>query len=164
MIFKFVNVFSLYCNHLPLEIGGALHFNNLIYIPFIQGWFVPNFIEISPIVLVFSLFRNCLPLEKGGVLHLKNLNNIHSRLAQWFWKRRFFKFVKGGVLHLKNLNNIHSRLAQWFWKRRFFKFVNVFSQYRNYLPLIQGGALLLNKFESPTPKDDLCQVWLKLAQ
>ena len=27
--FKFVNVFSLFCNHLPLEIGAALHLNKL---------------------------------------------------------------------------------------------------------------------------------------
>ena len=31
-------------------------------------------------------------------------------------------------------------------------------------PLEKGGALHLNKLESPSPKDALCQVWLKLAQ
>jgi hypothetical protein len=30
--------------------------------------------------------------------------------------------------------------------------------------LEKGYPLLLNKLESPSPKDDLCQVWLKLAQ
>ena len=39
------------------------------------------------------------------------------------------------------------KLAQWFWRSRFFKFVNVFSLFRNYLPL-----------------DALCQVCLKLVQ
>ena len=39
-----------------------------------------------------------------------------------------------------------------------------FSLFRNYLPLEKGGALHLNKLESPSPKDTLCQVWLKLAQ
>ena len=34
----------------------------------------------------------------------------------------------------------------------------------NYLPLAKGGGLHLNKLESPSPKDALCQVWLKLAQ
>ena len=34
----------------------------------------------------------------------------------------------------------------------------------HYLPLEKGVILHLNKFESPSPKDDLCQVWLKLAQ
>ena len=31
-------------------------------------------------------------------------------------------------------------------------------------PLEKGVGLHLNKFVSPTPKDALCQVWLKLAQ
>ena len=49
------------------------------------------------------------------------------------------------------------------WRRRFFNFVNVFSLFRNYLPFEKGGALHLIKIESPSPKDALCQVWLKLA-
>ena len=52
---------------------------------------------------------------------------------------------------------------QWFW-RRFFNFINVFLLYRYYLSLEKGRALHLNKLESPSPKDALCQVWLKLAQ
>ena len=36
--------------------------------------------------------------------------------------------------------------------------------FRNYLPLEKGRALHLNKAESSSPKDALCQVWLKLAQ
>ena len=40
----------------------------------------------------------------------------------------------------------------------------VFSLFHNYLPLEKGGALHLNKLESPSSKDALCQVWLKLAQ
>jgi hypothetical protein len=31
-------------------------------------------------------------------------------------------------------------------------------------PLGEGLSLPLHKHESPLPKDDLCQVWLKLAQ
>ena len=45
------------------------------------------------------------------------------------------------------------KVAHWFWRRRFFKFVNVFSKFHNYLPLEKGVALHLNKLESPTPKD-----------
>ena len=44
------------------------------------------------------------------------------------------------------------------------KKTNVFSLFRNYLPLEKGGALHLNKLESPTPKDALCQVCSKLDQ
>ena len=48
-----------------------------------------------------------------------------------------------------------------FWRRRFLNFVNAFSLFRYYLPLEKGGVLCLNKLESPSPKDALCQVWLK---
>ena len=38
-------------------------------------------------------------------------------------------------------------------EKKIFKLYNVFSQFRNYLPLEKGGALHLNKYESPSPKD-----------
>ena len=131
----------------------------------------------------------------GWVLHLNKLESpspkdalcqVWLKLAQWFWLRGFFNFInvfwlfqnylpleKGRALHLKKLEfpspkdalcQVWLKLAQWFWRRRFFNFVNVFSLFRNYLPLEKGGALHLNKLESPSPKDALCQVWLKLAQ
>ena len=42
-------------------------------------------------------------------------------------------------------------------------FVNAFSLFRNYLIFEKGVDLHLEIFESPLPKDALCQVWLKLA-
>ena len=74
-----------------------------------------------------------------------------------------------------NLNPLYPRMFcakfGWNWpsgsgEEDFFNFINVFSLFHNYmyLPLEEGGALHLNKFESPLPKDALCQVWLKLAQ
>ena len=48
--------------------------------------------------------------------------------------------------------------------RGFLNFLNVFSLFRNYLPLEQGVVLHLNKLESPLPMDALCQVWLRLAK
>ena len=107
-------------------------------------------------------------------------------MAQWLWRKRFFKFVNvflqfrnylplesGGALHLNkfesplpkdDLCQVWLKMAQWFWRRRFLIFVNVFSQLCNYLPLEKAGALHLNKLESPSPKDALCQFWLKLVQ
>ena len=35
---------------------------------------------------------------------------------------------------------------------------------RYYFPLEKAYSLGLNKLESTSPKDDLCQLWLKLAQ
>ena len=40
----------------------------------------------------------------------------------------------------------------------------MFLQFQNYLPLEKDVALHLNKLEFLSPKDALCQVWLKLAQ
>ena len=78
------------------------------------------------------------------------------------------------LLIWKKMNPLHPRmlalchvwlkLAQWFGIRSFFfYFVNVFSLYRNHLPLKKSVAAHLNKLESPPPKNTLCQVWLKLA-
>jgi hypothetical protein len=54
-------------------------------------------------------------------------------------------------------------LVCWFW-RRFLKMFSVFLLFCYYLPLEKGFPYCLNKHESPPPKDDLCQVWVKLAQ
>ena len=45
-------------------------------------------------------------------------------------------------------------------KKIFLNFVNVFSPFRNYLPLEKGMALHLNNLEFPIPKDALCQLSL----
>ena len=37
------------------------------------------------------------------------------------------------------------KLAQWFWRERFYNFINVFWLFRNYLPLEKGGDLHLKK-------------------
>jgi hypothetical protein len=55
-------------------------------------------------------------------------------------------------------------LASWLWRRRFLKIFSAFLLFHYYLPLEKGNPLHLNKLESPAPKDDLCQVWLKLAR
>ena len=132
--------------------------------------------------------------EKLLVLHLKKLEypspkdalcQVLIKLAQCLWRRGFFNFLnvfslfqsylpfeKGRALHLNKLESPSPKdalcqdwlkLAQWFWRRRFFNFINVFSLFRNYFLLEKCGPLHLNKLESPSPKDALCQVWLKLA-
>ena len=49
-------------------------------------------------------------------------------------------------------------------EKKIFQICQCISQFRNYLSLEKGEALHLNKIESPSPKDALCPVWLKLAQ
>ena len=44
------------------------------------------------------------------------------------------------------------KLAQLFWRKSFLNFVNIFSLFRNYLPLKKGWVLHLYKHESSTPK------------
>ena len=42
-------------------------------------------------------------------------------------------------------------------------YVKCISLFYYYLPLEKGVALNLNKFESPSPKEAICQIWLKFA-
>ena len=44
---------------------------------------------------------------------------------------------------------------------KIFKYFNVILHFRYYLPFGKGVALHLNKPESPSPNDALCQVWFK---
>ena len=76
------------------------------------------------------------------------------------------------VLHLNKLefsspNNalyqVWLKFTYCFWRRCFINFIDVFLLFLNYLPLEKVVALRLNKLESPSPKDALCYVWLKLA-
>ena len=92
---------------------------------------------------VFSLFHNYLPLEKGVTLDLKKLDSLHPRML----------CAKSGWIGPVVL------------ERRFLNFVIMimFSLFRKYLPLEIGVVLYFKKLESPSPKDALCQVWLKLA-
>ena len=148
--FNFLNVFSLFSNYLPLEKGGTLRLNKLespspkdafcqVWLKLAQWFWRRRFLNF---VNVFSLFHNYLPLEKAGALYLNKLESPSPKDA---------------------LCQVWLKLAQWFWRRRFFNFVNVFLLFRNYLPLEKGVALHLNKLESLSPKDALCKVWLKLA-
>ena len=41
-------------------------------------------------------------------------------------------------------------------EKKILNFVNVFLQFRDYLPMEKGGVLHLNKFEFPSLKDVLC--------
>jgi hypothetical protein len=88
-------------------------------------------------------FCDYLPFEEDLALYL---NNLESPLPN------------------DDLYQVWLKLACWFWRRRFLKIFSVFLLFCYYLPLEKGNPLHLNNLESPPPKDDLCQVWLKLAQ
>ena len=148
---NFSNVFSPFRNYLTLGKERGPSFEQ-IWIRFTQGCFVPSFVEIGSVVLekkVFkfhqciSLFCNYLPLKRGRALHLNKLEFPSPKNAFW---------------------QVWLKLAQWFSRRRFLKVVNLFLLFPNYLPFGKGVAVHLNKLESPSPRDTLCQVWLKSAQ
>ena len=137
------NVFLLFRNYLPLEKSRALYLNKLespspkdalcqVWLKVAQWFWRRKFLNF---VNAFSLFRNYLHLEKGGALHLNKLVSPLPKDA---------------------LCQVWLKLIQWFWRRRFFNFLNVFSLFRNYLPLEKGGALHLIKLKSPSPKDAFC--------
>ena len=124
------------------------------WIPFTHGCFVPRLVETGQVHgsgeedfwiswMYFRYFLIISPWKYGEALNLNKLESSSPKDA---------------------LCQVWLKLVQWFWRRRFFNFVNVFSLFRNYFPLEKGGALHLNKLESPQPKDALCQVWLKLAK
>ena len=154
-------------------------------------WFLIR--RLFNFVNAFSLFRSYLPFEKGGAPHLNKFESplpndalcqTLLKLTQWFWRERFLIFVNvllllgnylplenGGALHLNNLESsspkdalcqVWLKLAQWFLRRWFFIFVNVFSLFRNYLPLEKSVNLHLIKLKPPSPRM-LCAK-LKLAQ
>ena len=113
-----------------------------------------KFVEIGPVILEDKIFKVCQcifailllsPLRKGMALHLNKLKSPSPKDA---------------------LCQVWLKLAQWFLRfwRRFLKFVNVFSLIPYYLPLEKGVVLHLKKFESPSPKEALCQIWLQLDQ
>ena len=79
------------------------------------------------------------------------------------------------VLHLNKLESLSPKDAlcqdwlklAWWFGGRFFNFRQYLMYFRYFViiyPLKKSVALYLKKMESPSIKDVLCQVWLKLAQ
>ena len=101
---NFVNVFSLFCNYLPLEKAKALHLNKLespspkdafcrVWLKLVLWFWRRRFLNF---VNLFLLFLNYLRLEKAEVLHLNKLEfplhkdalrQVWLKLVQWFWRR-----------------------------------------------------------------------------
>ena len=117
-----------------------------LWIPYPYGWFLPFLVKIQP--CIFKKMMKQLLFTKGpqgpiGATLGTAMNNFCSSsnkvsihyitwlFSFWIWRRRCLKFA-------------------WFWPF-------------GALPLGPHGGhtYYLNNFESPTPKDDSCQVWLK---
>ena len=55
------------------------------------------------------------------------------------------------------------KLDQWWCRRKSIKVFNVFLLFHNYLPFEKSVALYMNKLESPSPKDALCEFFFKIS-
>jgi hypothetical protein len=141
----------------------------------------------------FWHFCNYLPFEEDLALYFKRLefslpkNNLYQvwlNSAGWFWRIFFLNFHCIFTLLLvsplgegqspsveqtwvpfpkDDLRQVWLKFAQWFW-RRFLNDPTPFLHFCDYIPLQEDVAHNLNKHESPSPKDNLYQVWLNLAR
>ena len=133
-----------------------------------------------PLIMQDKIARKKNKTPMGHIAHLrkqfKSLNKYDYiiTLIQRIKKKTYENLL---VLHLNKLESPTPKdalcqdwlkLAQWFWRRRFLNFVNVHFHYFIIIsPLKRAGPFSgtnLNPLKSPSPKDALCQVWLKLAQ
>ena len=86
--------------------------------------------------MYFHNFVIISPWKRAGPFNWTNLNPLHPRMLCAVWLK----------------------LAQWFWRRRFLHFRKYILLFHIYLPFEKGGALQLNKLESPLPKDALSKL------
>ena len=170
------------------KIGPVVHKKNILKWPH----------PISALKKVFKIYQYIFyilaiisPWKQTIIMIWINLNSFHPRILLakfgWNWPNSWFlkdhtlflhfcdylPFEEGQALSLNQLDTpspkddkyqVWMKLDQWFWRRRFLNIFSVFLHFRYYLPLEMTDGHHLNKSESPSPKDDLCQVWLKLAQ
>ena len=103
-----------------------------------KGCIVPSLVKICPVVL-----------EKKIISSIYFLYFII--ISPW---KRIWPFI---WTNLKPLHpRVHCAKVGWNWpsgsgEEIFFHFVNVFSLFRNYLPVEKGVAFYLNKLETPPP-------------
>ena len=114
------------------------------WIPFTQRCNVAGLVEIGPVVLEKKIFLMCQCI-------------FAILLLSPFGKGRGPSFEQTWIPFIPRM--LYAKFG-WNWssgsRGEDFFFVNVFSLFRNYLPLEMGGALHLNKLWSPLPKDALC--------
>ena len=116
--------------------------------------------------MLLSYATDDFHLFDDGAADMPLLIFIYSMMGQWI-----FIYSMMGQLTCKyelvwQEFSVESLILRWLLRPLglLLNFVNVFLLFRNYLPMEMGVVLYLNKLESPSPKDALCQVWLELAQ
>ena len=114
---------------------------------------------------LFIVKQNKRPM--GHIAHLrKQFKSINTydyiiTLIKRRRKKTLLTLCNSLVLHLKKLESpspkdvscqVWLKLAQWFWRRNFLNFVNVFSQFRNYLPLERAGPSIWTNLNPLHPR------------
>ena len=121
--------------------------------------------------MYFRNFVNISPWKRAGTFIWKDLNTLCQdwlKLVEWFWRTfsskhiRYFVIISpwkrvGTKLNPYTQGCVVSNLVE-------ISFNFLISSILNYLPLENGGTLHLNKLQSLSPRNALCQVWLKLGQ
>ena len=133
-------------------------------------------------MMIWKGKKDHLPFDKWMVLIVKTFSPFHQRMLcakfRWHWldgsgKEYFISinafllfsnrvpFVKGVALHLNKfespsstdaMGHVWLKLVQWFLRRRFIYFFNVFSLFRNYLPLKRVKPFIRTNLNSLHPR------------
>jgi hypothetical protein len=113
----------------------------------------PVNLSFSDLVVIEKRFSNDLTL----FLYSCNYLPFEEDLALYLNEFEF-------SLPKDDLCQVSLKLAWWFWRRFLYKKkISVFLLFRYYLSLGKRVGLHMNNFESLSPKADLCQLWLQLA-
>ena len=135
----------------------------------------------------FSYFVIISPWKRMGPFIWRNLNPLHPRMHcakigwNWLSGSRAEDFLISSMYFCYFVYISSSFEQTWIpftqgcfvltlveiglvvLEKRFLNLVDVFLLFHNYLPFKKGMVFHLNKLEFPSPRDTLCQVWLKLA-
>ena len=149
----FENVVNIFSIVFPLRkrCGFFMWTNLNSLIPFTQGFFVRSLVDTGLVVLE-KVFKFC-----QFIFDISLLLGNGTRSFIWI---HLIPFTQGAFC----LCHVWLKLNQWFWRRRFLNIVKEFYIFYYYTPLEKGVSLHLNELESLSPKNDSCQIWLKLAQ
>ena len=98
-------------------------------------------------------------------------HNAYLRNSMFLQSCDYIKLIKRGTQIISFLRIVCFLFVktwipftqEWFWRKRFLKFHQFILAISYHLPLKKGVVLHLNRLESPSPKYNLCSVWLKLA-
>ena len=159
-----------------------------IWLKLVRWFWRRRFFKISS--MYFHYFVIFSPWKKAWPFIWTELNPTYPRMIcakfGWNWlsgageevflisSMYFHYFIlispwkRAGPFIWTNLNPLHPGIlcAKFGWNRPSGsgEDFNLFLLFPNYLPFGKGVALHLNKLKCPSPRDTLCQVWLKLAQ